>query len=283
MKYWLPIIFFFSTGNVLAAPPQLNFDLNTQRAAPDSQIVVKMMLGSQEPINALRLTWRYPAKILQPVIFNDSRSIVDIWQTRNWQETAGVIEIDGGLTRPFSGPNGEIAEITFNIKTEGRARLELVAAEIYLADGLGTRRLLSNQAAEIVISRQAEVVKPELKIDREPPQFEFTQTVQSPTESTYLVIFQVKDWSSGLRTTHLRSRQWLNWTEWSEVTNPARLPAGVWQYQIRAVDNQDNKKIETVYLGRELVLKLAGLVLTIIVFGFVILFKVKKWRQLKKF
>ena len=47
MKYWLPIIFFFSTGNVLAAPPQLNFDLNTQRAAPDSQIVVKMMLGSQ--------------------------------------------------------------------------------------------------------------------------------------------------------------------------------------------------------------------------------------------
>jgi len=281
MKYLLPIILFFSAGNILAAA-ELNFDLNAHRAAPNSQIIVKLKLDSPEPINAVRLTWRYPAKILQPIIFNDSQSIIDIWQTRQWRETAGAIEIEGGLTKSFSGPNGEIAEVTFNTKTEGRARLELVAAEIYLADGLGTRLLLADQATEIVISRQAEMIKSEIQTDREPPQFEFTQTVWSPTESAYLAIFQIKDSSSGLRAVYLRHRRWLNWTAWSEVVNPVRLPAGVWQYQIRAADNQNNEKTETFYLERELMLKLAGPVLAMIILGVVILLRVKKWGQLKK-
>ncbi len=279
-KYLLFAIFFLLvTVEVKADSARFYFETNTREAAPGSEITVKLKLSSQNPINAINLVLYYPPEIFKLLTFNDSHSIIDVWKTRQIQEGSDAIYIEGGLTKPFSGIDGEIVEITFKARTEGLARLAGIP-EIYLADGLGTRQTLPEQEFEILIDSQAAIIKPETKIDREPPRFEFIQIFWSPAESAYLVVFQAKDSLSGLRAVYLRAMNWLKWTKWAETANPARLSSGVWRYQIKAIDNQGNENKETLYLWRELILKIVYLVLVIFILGGIIL--LRKCQRLEK-
>jgi hypothetical protein len=75
--------------------------------------------------------------------------------------------------------------------------------------------------------------------------------------------------------------QWLTFTTWKLATNPIHLPGGTWQYQLSAIDNDNNRFTITSYIEGEVLRKIIigaiALVLAIVFYSIM-----KKWPLRKK-
>ncbi len=251
------------------------------KVAPESEIIVRVLINNTRPINALDLKLTYPKSLLKPILFNDGTSIVDIWQTRQWEQGDGIIILVGGILRSFSGTGGTIAEFRFKAKNEGVAQISFDDANVYYADGIGTSAKIITEPINIIINANALQSYPQQEKDTVPPVFEVTKTVNNPTNVNYLAVFDVKDTGSGIKAVYIRSMKWIAFDEWRVVSNPAQLPLGIWQYQISATDNNGNTSIKTLYIPMEITKKLF---LVILLFFIVAIFYIiiREWILLKK-
>jgi len=73
-----------------------------------------------------------------------------------------------------------------------------------------------------------------------------------------------------LKNIYIRSRKWFFWENWHKATNPVRLAAGVWSFELKAEDNGGNFSKKTVYVGDTVISKLIHFVL-LVIFAFVIM------------
>ena len=259
----------------------LYIDSSATQVAPGSEIIVSLRIDSIKPVNAFEVEIIYLKSLLNPVLFDDSSSVVDLWKTKQWEENNGIIKLSGGMIKPFSGVRGTIAEFRFKALYEGTVQISFNNANAYYADGIGTRAEIFVKPAEITITKNASLLNPQQKDDTAPPMFDFVKTAKNPADGKYLVIFNAKDMGSGIRVVYLQSMQWFTFDQWKPVSSPVELPKGTWQYQLSAVDNNGNTSIKTLYVPMEIVKKLSIIILLFLILSIFYVI-IRKWIFLKK-
>lgn len=257
-----------------AAQPRVYIESNANTVIPGNDITIRILIDTETPINALELKLAYPVDLLQAKSLNDGQSIVSLWQTRDWQSKKGEIIITGGMPRAFAGTKGEIAKFTFNTIKEGLPSISIPSGVVYYADGKGTRIEATTAKFSFSIKKtnQSSVATssngtalPIQDQDTKKPVFGVTDTLTNAADSTRLAIFEVKDDDSGINDTQLRTMKWFTWSEWGVVSNPAKLPSGIWKYQIKARDNAGNESVHVAYIKPQII-KIIGVVILMLAF-----------------
>ncbi len=262
-------------------PAYLYIEATAVNVAPKSEIIARLLIDSKQPVNAFDITLGYQKQLLEPAVFNDSSSIINIWKNRMLDVDNGIIRLSGGMVKPFSGNGGVIAEFKFTAKSEGEAKILFSASNVYYADGTGAKAEVITKPLEIAISQNAPLLSVEETNDTTPPVFEFVKTAKNPADNNYFVVFQVKDAESGVKSVYLRQMKWFAFDAWRTVNNPIELSRGTWLYQISAGDNNGNTFVKTSYVAYEIAKKLLIGILLLFLAGFLYVI-IRKWVLLKK-
>lgn len=249
--------------------PAVYFRADVLYFAPGSEFTAIIFVDSDEPVNVFSFEVDYNSQNIEFISFSDSSSIIDFWRGNPQMLKDGVLRIEGGTSKPFVGKAGEIIKLNFRAKEEGQTRISFRVANFYYADGLGTLAEAGSSFIDFAISSEAPLTTLGTLVeeDKTPPVILDARVAKSPIDNSLLAVFSVTDKESGLEKVLLRSRNWFTWGEWQDVSNPVRLAAGVWSFQLKAVDNRGNFTAETVYIGAELLKKLLYIILPVVILG----------------
>jgi|SRR3989344_4250801 len=267
--------------NIYAASgsPEIYFKTTSESFAPGSEFTVGVFINSEKPVNAFRLEIGFSPQTLEFLNYNTNFSIIEFWRQDPEILSDGIIKIEGGLAKTFSGRAGEIIKLNFKAKTEGSAQWSFRQAEIYYADGFGT--LAEVKSTPLIFPILKESVLVSLPDDKISPVILNLEIAKSPVDDSRLAVFNAVDKESGLKTTYLRFRKWLFWSDWEKATNPVRLTAGIWSFQLKAVDNEGNASLRTVYLNDEIFQKVLYLILIFVaVIIFYYFFQLRRKRKM---
>ncbi len=238
---------FYFLASVTAASSAPSFYLDqTNQAVAGSVFSVKVLLGMDQPVNAYSVQLRYSTDFLELAGFNDSHSIIDVWQSKS-SPAAGAIKLSGGSLKPFTGQRGELITINFKALKEGAAGIAFGNSAIYLANGEGTEILPESGVLHIAIGGQSAIPISE-PVDASPPQIKFLSLEPDPfSQKQKFLTFLAADADSGVQTTELRTWSYLWWGAWTPVQNPAALSASAWAVEFRAIDNSGNAIVKIIY------------------------------------
>lgn len=273
------LVAFFIYVPVYAQETRVYFDSPKDIYHPDeTQIVVDVLLDSDIEVNAFSLEIGYNVQAMAFRAATDQDSIVDVWQDFPPQTGEGVISLQGGMIKPFSGRSGLIARLIF-VPIVGSdptmaARVVFRKAILYRADGKATPLWPKMESKTITISSAA---PPPIDIvyDRTPPKVSDINTTRNPEDNVLLLSFQVSDDRSGVGDISVRWRNWIFWGPYWPARSPLAAPAGAWSAQIKAVDGAGNEEIQTVVLWGEAVKKLLLALLAIGLAGWAFKSKIK--------
>ncbi len=114
----------------------------------DDTISVSLFTNvSSQSINAMEGKITFPSDKLEVVNISKTNSIVTLWAqepilSSNLSSNQSFITFSGGLPSPgFIGPNGLITTISFKVKSEGNAIINVEEGQILANDGHGTNIL----------------------------------------------------------------------------------------------------------------------------------------------
>ena len=212
---------FVFNGPVFAQEePRVYFKLSNDIFAPNSEFIANVLVDSPKPINVIGLQISYPTKNLEFIESNNNESIINIWHGSPLISPSGIIRIEGGLSKPFSGLGGNIISLRFKVRDEDITQLAFKNVEIYYADGLGTRALSTSEPKDINISSVVPQQVLDIIKDIISPDISKIQIIKDPITQNLLAIFNVTDHDSGMRATYIRWRSWFYWSDWELVSNP---------------------------------------------------------------
>lgn len=214
---------------------------------PGSEFEAAIAVNSDVPLNAYLLVLRYSPETLEVVRFNNSGSIINVWQNQPTASTDGVIRWSGGSFTPFSGEGGELLRIIFKTRATGAANISFETAEAYIADGKGTRA--ESNAGDLAFRIVPGEPRGTLAAsDNAPPVIETLALASDPfNPNQNLLSFIVKDADSGVKDVEARYRTYLGWSEWQTARNPVAFPPNAWAVGIRVRDNVGNQTAQIVY------------------------------------
>ena len=107
--------------------------------APGSEFAVAVYLNAKDPINAFDLEIVYDKKNLEFLSFDNTSSIVNIWQPTPRVLPNGNIGLSGGIIKAFSGEKGLLIKLFFKAMSVGQPEFPFVKSDLYIADGKGTK------------------------------------------------------------------------------------------------------------------------------------------------
>jgi hypothetical protein len=151
------LVFFAVFTPIEAAGTTLYFKTLTPAVAPGSVINVDVLIDSSSPVNALSLSMNYPSSMLESVGFDNSNSIINIWQEKPQSAAVGTITFSGGMFKGFSGIGGHLITLQFKVLKAGSAALSFGATKVYLADGSGTEASVITKKASVTGEAEAKV------------------------------------------------------------------------------------------------------------------------------
>lgn len=217
--------------------------------APDSEVVVTAFVESAEDVNAFSATIAYPAEMLKFRSADTANSIINFWARRPASQQAGLIAFEGGIIgEPFRG-RGELVTMRFDAQAEGSGAVRFIKTQVLLADGKGTSAATLESSAQIIITAGGAPLERAATEDFAPPAITIAEIIRNPSDNAPILVFQIEERESGLRSSDVRFREWFAWGNWQEAENQAGIPQGAWQMQVRAVDNYDNEVVETLTRG----------------------------------
>jgi hypothetical protein len=204
---------------------------------------VDIRVDTTEPLNAYSVNLQYDPNILSVERIRATDSIVDVWREQGREITSGILAFEGASFEEFSGHAGKIATVDFIPRRSDNVTLYFSEAEVYLADGNGTRIVptsdlwsafvpMSGSSGSPTKETSAKVISAELFADPFQPDQKFLS-------------FEIE--GDNVRDTLIRSRSFLTWTDWESVRNPAPLLASVWSVEVRVVDRAGNIQEVVVY------------------------------------
>lgn len=255
-------------------PVRVYFELSPKEITVGETVKARILIDSEKPINVIQLDISYPSGLLNSPMFNDANSIIQIWQTRDWKNTKDTVLLSGGLPRAFAGTKGEVGQLTFKALKEGDVQISISDAQIYYADGKGTKAEVVKKGTSLRILASdksgasgipIETLGENDQSDVLAPVFGLTDTLKNSANGKRIAIFQVSDTGSGLDIVSLRTKKWFSWSEWSIVSNPAELPDGIWTYQLSAKDNAGNSSTLSFYIWTK-IFTFLGIVILILTF-----------------
>jgi len=147
-----------SEGVVSAATAQIYLTGPTGALAPGSILTAGVYLDTDTAINALDLEVSFPKARLESLDFDNTNSIVDIWQNSPRILPNGNISLSGGLLRSWSGKKGLIMKLQFKVLGAGSVKLSFEKSNLYLADGQGTLLNIQPSSLTFQIKENAPVV-----------------------------------------------------------------------------------------------------------------------------
>jgi hypothetical protein len=219
--------------------------------AAGSEFTVRILVDSDVPINAYSAELSYPARNLSVLGFDESRSLVSIWQEQP-VAAAGVVKFGGGSLAPFQGKGGELLAVRFRVDSgSAGVSLNLADAAFYLADGKGTKAIPSENNLALALAPRGVsstlVIEPTLQ-DTTPPEIRSLAFLADPFDASQKILsFEVYDPGSGIKEVEARSRTWFWWSDWHKLGSSVALQNDVWAVDFKAVDNQNNVSERVIY------------------------------------
>lgn len=247
----IPALFF--TRSAFAMPlSRIYFEAPSSTVAENSEFVVRLFADTSQPVNAYEFTVSYPNNLLDLEAFDNSHSLINVWQTLPAVVGGSRIIFDGGSFTPFLGTHGELLAIKFRARALGIARFDINSAGFYLADGKGTAVTPQAEGTEITVVpssvSQPALQGPSLHGNPIPPEIDYLAFIPDPFNSGQKFVgFRVADAGSGVKGAFVRTRSWIFWSDFSSAQNPVALPTNVWAANLKVIDNQGNVSEKTVY------------------------------------
>lgn len=233
IKLFVLFIVLLSPMSVAAAAPVIYFHLPQQGVAPGSEFALTVFLRNDVPVNAFEVAVEFTAENLEFLKYDDSGSVINIWQSKPHLSGKDLIIMTGGAAPPVEGEAGELIKLHFRAKTPGSAAFALRGSNLYAADGQGTQMVTEPFYINLAIGDQfAKLSLPESS-DKTPPKVSLTKAV-NPVDGERILILDVEDEESGSGKVLGRTFENWRWSSWQELQNPVRFPASAWLVQIRA-------------------------------------------------
>lgn len=129
---------------IRSAPPAAITLVPPGTSTSGQTIEVPLRVRSKTAINAGEFYFSFPADILQVREVKKDDSFFALWvkDSPHFSNVEGTISLAGGLPSPgFTGENGLVATVVFEVKQAGQAKITLDESRSRLLanDGLGTR------------------------------------------------------------------------------------------------------------------------------------------------
>ncbi len=284
MRKFFPI--FIGSLALLCAPAlasarvSFSFEGYTPPGLSAADFGVRILVDSDEPVNAFDLIVSYPVGLAKLTGIDTSRSIADLWQSSLTPPDGNQVPLVGAATKPFIGTHGEFATLIFNGLRVGSSTLHFVQADVYRADGKGTLAEVETQDQSLALyAVQVETTSTESvseasgvgQVQNGPTPAGAGPTIgdlrivdNSFAPGEKLLIFTVGETNGVLRRTAVRTRSWLFWSAWQEARNPFPVPSGAWAVDFAAVDSLGNVAERVLYRS-DIILEKGGLVLAVII------------------
>lgn len=164
-KKILLIILFFSffanSSLVLGqnfSDPKVYFKSPASTLAPGSEFIVDVLLDTGEPFNAFDLEVSYPKDKLEFLNFDNSESIVNIWQPKPAILPNGNLGIAGGIIKAWNGKGGLLIKLSFKVLSQGEAKISFAKNNLYKADGKGSEVKALTSSLSLSFKEGAKVV-----------------------------------------------------------------------------------------------------------------------------
>jgi len=260
-KFLFILLFFLLAGQTALATdnPSIYFEGPIESSIFLSDFVVNVFIDTDKPINAVDLEIFYPKDKLKFLSFDNTGSIVDIWQTTPKVLSNGNIGLTGGLFRSFVGKGGLIMSLSFRAQSSGQYKLSLAKSNIYMADGKGTKIPVDISAYTISVKENKEIIslpvsshsQTPFNSDKSIPEL-FVEKAQSPVEGSSLIVFYATDAESGIKQTQMRTKKWWTFSSWQDVVNPVLYPNGAWSIEFKVANNTGLENIKSIFYFLEL-------------------------------
>lgn len=131
------ISFFINLNKVSAAT--LNFSPSSGTYDIGDVIKIEISVSSAQSINAISGNVFFPNDILSLSSLSKDSSIINLWTHEpSFSGNNGLINFEGVIFNGYSGKNGNIITLFFNVKSEGTAILKFSDVSILANDGKGT-------------------------------------------------------------------------------------------------------------------------------------------------
>ncbi len=279
----ISIIFFSFLGFNLSQASQssiLYLDGLTE-IGKDQQFSVKVLVSTDQPLNAYSLVLNYFSEFLNFEGHNNAGSIVDVVREAPKVFESGAIKIEGASLEPFLGEQGLLVSLKFKALKLGETEIDFGDSRVYLANGKGTEVTPAHKNFKFKITNKTVDSEPVLQEkDEIPPQIKIASLDEDPiSKEQRLFGFLVGDNESGVKETILQTRRWLWWSGETVSQNPTALAKEIWSVKLKVVDNFGNIAEKVIYdwssfLKYTLPILVIGLILLFWVMN--IIFKRKK-------
>ncbi len=228
----------------------LYFDAPTSSVPVGSSFPVKVLLETDQPVNAYAIRVVYAGSGLRYDGSNNANSIITVWQSTP-AAAGNTVAFAGGSFAPFEGADGKLMMLNFTAVTTGTAQLAFANASVYLANGKGTKIIPTIKSATITVVSPGTAATQRLlapSLDITPPLIAYRSYIPDPfNPAQKLFGFLVEDAGSGIKETDLRYRSGFAWSAWRAVANPAPLPTNVWEASLKVIDNAGNVSEAVLY------------------------------------
>lgn len=256
-----------------------------------TDFTVKVLVDSDEPLNAYDLTIAYPSDLVSVKSIDNSHSIINIWQNTFFEPpTNGPIKIKGGSLKSFQGEAGEIISLHLTALKIGRGDFIFEKAAAYLADGRGTMAGVETKNSPLLIyslvlepSTSTEIIQGKIvefgEKDKLPPLINFLKIEKNPfNDKEKLLIFDVQDKDSGIKSIWIKTKSYLSWSNWQEASNPYSFSPRVWAIRFRVMDNSGNISERIIYRWDILIYKVILAVVLLSLLVFLVRFGIRKFK-----
>jgi hypothetical protein len=263
----------------------------TTALSPESVFTVSVLLDVDNPVNAVDFEISYLPEELKFLSSDDTRSIVDLWQTKPTKGASGSIVLIGGISKPFEGKGGSIINLTFEALGIGQSKLTFKKDSVYAADGKGTELAVNALIYNVsVIADAPKVIQISTLgtsddadiVDNSPPEVFLEKTISSADRSS-LIVFRATDPESGIQRTQMRVKRWWSFSDWVDVVNPVLRLEGAWSVELKAVNNVGLGTVKSLSwkdeLYKKILLALSPIII-LLIFIFLV-YNIKKRRKRK--
>lgn len=276
--YFLFSIFYVNAANY----SELRFDTPSESLIVRQEFEVKLLLFTDQPINAYSIKFMYPKNLVELLGFNDANSIIDIWQTQPQVTLGGDISLKGGSIKPLISGEGLITTIKFKALTSGKGEIIFDKSNVYLANGKGTEVVPGTENFSLnIIENPGGILTQEPKaVDETPPAIEKLSVIEDPINTNQkLLSFIVKDDVSGIEKVYYQTKSWLWWGEIKPALNPTAFSSNIWAVNFRVVDNQGNISTQTIYDWSVFVKKVFPIIIFLVVIFFLVINRIRKSKK----
>jgi len=287
-KTLLIILITLLFSNTAFAANRVYFSGPTSTLAPGSDFGVKVMIDAEDMINAIDLEFEYPALGLEFLSFDNTGSIISLWQeSPTTSPTNGRVKLSGGILGGFEGDDGLIAKIYFRMLSSGDFKVNFIKKDLYIADGKATPAMVEDSSFKVsaregisVPEIQEEFLVETYEEDVTSPELIVT-LIKNPEDGARIIVFHAVDEESGIKNTQIRFKKWFRYSAWQIVENPTLYPKGAWVVELKTENNAGLFKINILKRPWQLWKKVI-FALFVLLFFLILLFIVyNKWKSKK--